>query len=56
MIAGMELFEKRRHLAPAASLRFKLLPRNRATNMEGVELEIVGDSFAEPVEVAPDHT
>jgi hypothetical protein len=56
MIAGMELFEKRRHLAPAASLRFKLLPRNRATNMEGIELEIVGDSFAEPLAVAPDHT
>jgi hypothetical protein len=56
MLAGMELFEKRRHLAPAAALRFKLLPRNRATNMEGIELEIVGDSFAEPVAVAPDHT
>jgi hypothetical protein len=56
MLAGMELFEKRRHLAPAAQLRFKLLPRNRATNMQGIELEIVGDSFAEPVAVAPDHT
>ena len=56
MVAGMELFEKRRHLAPAASLRFKLLPRNRATHMEGVELQIVGDSFLEPIDVAPDHT
>jgi hypothetical protein len=56
MTSGMELFEKRRHLAPAASLRFKLLPRNRATNMEGIELEIAGDSFAAALEVTPDHT
>jgi len=56
IIAGMELFEKRHHLAPAASLRFKLLPRHRDTNMEDIELEIVGDSFATPVTVAPDRT
>jgi hypothetical protein len=56
MVASMELFEKRHHLAPAASLRFKLLPRNRATNMEAIELQIAGDSFAAALEVAPDHT
>jgi hypothetical protein len=56
MIAGMELFEKRHHLAPAASLRFKLLPRNRATNMENIELQIAGDSFAAALDVTPDHT
>jgi hypothetical protein len=56
MIAGMELFERKRHLAPAASLRFKLLPRNRHTNMERVELEIVGDSFAMPLQLAPNDT
>ena len=56
MVAGMELFAKRRHLAPAASLRFKLLPRHRGTRMDDIELEIVGDSFALPLEVAPDHT
>jgi hypothetical protein len=56
MIAGMELFEKRRHLAPAASLLFKLLPRNRDTNMEDIELEIVADSFATRVVVASDQT
>jgi hypothetical protein len=56
MVAGMELFEKRRHLAPAASLRFKLLPRNRQTNMEGIALAIEGRSFALPLDVAPDHT
>lgn len=56
MAAGMELFAKRRHLAPNAPLRFKLLPRHRRTRMQDVELEIVGDSFATPVPVAPDHT
>jgi hypothetical protein len=56
MIAGMDRFEKRHALAPAASLRFKLLPRHRGTNMKGIELEIVGDSFTIPVEIAPDHT
>ena len=56
MVAGMELFEHRRHLAPAATLRFKLLPRNRATNMDGIELDLVGDSFQEPIDLAPDNT
>jgi len=56
MIAGMDRFEKRRELAPAATLRFKLLPRHRDTDMRNVGLEIVGDSFALPVKVAPDHT
>ena len=56
MVAGMELFERRRPLAPAASLRFKLLPRNRRTKMDGIALEIGGDSFALPVSVARDDT
>ena len=56
MIAGMELFEKRRQLAPAASLRFKLLPRHRDTDMRDIDLDIVGDSFATPVTVAADHS
>jgi hypothetical protein len=56
MIGGMELFEIRRQLAPAASLRFKLLPRHRDTRMEDVALEIVGDSFATPVALAADRT
>ena len=56
MVEGMELFAKRRHLAPDATLRFKLLPRHRGTNMSNVALEVVGDSFATPVPVASDHT
>ena len=56
MVAGVELFEQRRHLAPHASLRFKLLPRKPGARMEGVELEIAGDSVAIPVQIAPDRT
>src|SRR5687768_10885738 len=56
MVAGMERFEKRHHLAPEAPLRFKLLPRNRKTRMEGVTVAIEARSFGTPLEVAPDHT
>jgi hypothetical protein len=56
MVAGLERFEKRRHLAPQAALRFKLLPRNRDTRMENLELEIASKSFATPVAVDSDHT
>jgi len=56
MIAGMELFEKRRPLAPAATVRFKLLPRNRRTDMESVRLAIEGERFWKALQVAPDHT
>lgn len=56
MAEGVALFDRRRHLAPQAELRFKLLPRNRATRMDNVALEIVGDSFARPVALAPDDT
>lgn len=56
MVSGMELFERRRALAPAAPLRFRLLPRHRGTDMRDVELHIVGDSFERALDVAPDDT
>src|SRR3982751_3836402 len=56
IVRGMDLFERRHSLAPSASLRFKLLPRNRDTNMEGISLAIVGEHVAIPVGVAPDDT
>ena len=56
MVAGAALFEARRHLAPGATLRFKLLPRKRQTAMDGVELEVAADSVAIPLEVGPDRT
>jgi hypothetical protein len=56
MIEGMDLFEARHAMAPHASLRFKLLPRKRDTRMESIALALVGDSFQEPIAVAPDRT
>ncbi len=56
MVAGAALFEARRHLAPGATLRFKLLPRKRQTAMDGVELEVAADSVAIPLEVGADRT
>jgi hypothetical protein len=57
IIRGMDLFEtEKRVLAPDASLRFKLLPRLPGTKMDGITVEIVADTFALPVTVAPDKT
>jgi hypothetical protein len=56
ILNGMDVFESKRSLAPDASLRFKLLPRQHGTNMDGIKLEILGDSFTIPVTVAPDRT
>jgi hypothetical protein len=56
IVRGMDLFERRHSLAPRAALRFKLLPRNRNTNMEDVSLAIVGDRVSIPVPVAADNT
>ena len=56
MIRGMELFEQNRRMAPNASLRYKLLPRNRATKMDGVSVDIVGETVASAVPVSRDHT
>jgi hypothetical protein len=52
----MDLFEEMRSLAPDASLRYKLLPRQRDTKMDGIVLEIVGDSDRIPVPLAADRT
>ena len=56
MLKGMDLFEDKRSMAPNASLRYKLLPRQRDTNMDGIELNIAGDTVVIPVRVAADHT
>lgn len=57
MIRGMELFERRApQLAPGSTLRFKLLPRRRTTNMANVEIDVIGTVTSFPVAVAPDHT
>ncbi len=56
MLNGMALFEKMHGMAPNASLRFKLLPRQRDTKMDGIVVEIVGDTVTIPVALAADRT
>ena len=56
MIRGMDLFERQHAMSPNGSLRFKLLPRRRETDMNNIELEVLGSSIDFPVQVAPDHT
>jgi len=56
MLQGMDLFERMHSLAPNATLRYKLLPRHRDTNMDAISVSIVGDTVAIPVRVASDHT
>jgi hypothetical protein len=56
MVKGMELFEARHALAPRATLRYKILPRKPGTDLSGVGVQIVGDTFKQPVAVAFDRT
>jgi hypothetical protein len=56
MVAGMALFEKLHRMAPDASLRYRLLPRLAATDMDDIDVRIVADSFEIPVDVAPERT
>lgn len=56
MIKGMERFERERALAPAATLRFRVLPRTPGTNMDGIRLRVAGDSITIPITIAPDNS
>ena len=57
IISGMDLFEaQKRTFAPNATLRFKLLPRQPGTDMNGITVEIAGNTLALPVFVARDRT
>ena len=56
MARGMAVFDKLHALAPAASLRFRLLPRKPDTDMQGLSVHVVGDSFERPVRVAADRS
>ena len=56
MVQGMDLFDEMHARAPKATLRYKLLPRKRDTDMDGVALQIVGERFKAPVAVADDRT
>ena len=56
MLKGIELFEQQRALAPQATLRFKLLPRKRGTDMRTITLAVVGDTVDLAVPIAEDDT
>jgi len=56
IIRGMDLFEAQHSLAPAASLRFKLLARRRDTDMQQIEINVIGNSVDFLVPLAPDNT
>jgi len=56
MVKGMDLFERQHDMAPNATLRFKLLPRKRGTDMNPVTLAVVGDTVDFVLPIAPDHT
>jgi hypothetical protein len=56
MVSGMDLFQEMHALAPNADLRYRLLPRKRDTDMQGILLHVVADRLDIPVAVAPDLT
>jgi hypothetical protein len=56
MVKGIDLFESLHAMAPDASLRYRLVPRRSDTEMRGVALSVVGDSFERPVPLAADRT
>ncbi len=56
MVRGMDLFDTLHGVSPDASLRFKLLPRRRDTDMANIELEVFGSTVSFALVVAPDHS
>ena len=56
MIKGMDRFERERLLAPAATLRFRLLPRLSTARMTGITLRVAGDNVTLPVPVGADNS
>lgn len=56
MLRGLDLFEREHGLAPLASLRFKLLPRERDTDMQVQKMEIFGTTHYAEVPVAADRS
>ena len=56
MIKGMERFAREHALAPAATLRFRVLPRLPNSKLDGVTLRVLGDNVSVPLQVAPDYS
>ncbi len=56
MLQGAERFKREHGLAPQASLRFRLLPRQPGTNMQGIKLKVVGDTGSMAVPIGADNS
>jgi hypothetical protein len=56
IVRGMVLYEERRSLAPSALLKFRILPRTRDVNLQGLQVSIVGETVSIPVTVNADNT
>ncbi len=56
MVEGMNIFERNQHLAPQASLRFRLMRRKTDVDMNGIVLKVIGDSMAIHVPLAADNS
>jgi hypothetical protein len=56
MLQGVERFGRDQALAPQATLRFRLLPRQPGTKMRGIQLNVVGDSARMAVPIADDNS
>ena len=56
MVEASKLFEEKRHLAPQAALRFKLVPRNEEVTLQGIRLKVETENLAIPLKVSPDQT
>jgi hypothetical protein len=53
---GMEIFAENHHLAPAASLRFRLYPRSKNASFAGLRVKLSGDRTNIPVTLDDDHS
>jgi hypothetical protein len=49
LVEGTRVFDRYRHFAPQATLRFKVHAREAGVDMHGLKLKIVGDSTSLPV-------
>jgi hypothetical protein len=57
MVRGMDHFERMRPaMAPQATLRYKLLARRAGTNLDRIDLQVLGSTVEIPVPIAPDRT
>ena len=54
--AGLDVFEQQHGMAPAAPLRFVLLPKTANASLKDIKLRIAGDEMSIPLVVAEDGT